>query len=84
MPYAEGRVMHDADAHIMETPTWLRDHAEQRFRARAARPRLRRAATSSARPGAPKSSSATCWRRSTGCGTGTPQTNTGPSRTSRS
>ncbi|MGA3148216.1 MAG: amidohydrolase family protein [Acidimicrobiales bacterium] len=34
MPYAEGRVMHDADAHIMETPTWLRDHAEQRFRAR--------------------------------------------------
>jgi predicted TIM-barrel fold metal-dependent hydrolase len=34
MPYAEGRVMHDADAHIMETPTWLRDHAEQRFQAR--------------------------------------------------
>ena len=34
MPYAEGRVMHDADAHIMETPTWLRDHAEERFRDR--------------------------------------------------
>jgi uncharacterized protein len=32
MPYAEGRVMHDADAHLMETPTWLRDHAEERFR----------------------------------------------------
>ena len=28
MPYATGRVIHDADAHIMETPTWLRDHAE--------------------------------------------------------
>ena len=28
MPYSEGRVVHDADAHIMETPTWLRDHAE--------------------------------------------------------
>ena len=28
MPYAEGRVVHDADAHLMETPTWLRDHAE--------------------------------------------------------
>jgi len=32
MPYAEGRDVHDADAHIMETPTWLRDHAEPQFR----------------------------------------------------
>src|SRR5665213_221714 len=32
MPYATGRVIHDADAHIMETPTWLREHAEPRFR----------------------------------------------------
>ncbi|HUY65926.1 MAG TPA: amidohydrolase family protein [Acidimicrobiales bacterium] len=32
MPYVEGRVVHDADAHIMETPTWLRDHAESKFR----------------------------------------------------
>jgi predicted TIM-barrel fold metal-dependent hydrolase len=32
MPYAEGRHIHDADAHLMETPTWLRDHAEPRFR----------------------------------------------------
>ncbi|MGH9079995.1 MAG: amidohydrolase family protein [Acidimicrobiales bacterium] len=32
MPYAEARVVHDADAHLMETPTWLRDHAEARFR----------------------------------------------------
>ena len=34
MPYNEGRVVHDADAHIMETPTWLRDHAEAAFRDR--------------------------------------------------
>jgi predicted TIM-barrel fold metal-dependent hydrolase len=31
MPYSEGRVVHDADAHLMETPTWLRDHAEPNF-----------------------------------------------------
>jgi predicted TIM-barrel fold metal-dependent hydrolase len=34
MPYCEGRIVHDADAHIMETPTWLRDHAEARYRDR--------------------------------------------------
>ena len=34
MPYSEGRIVHDADAHIMETPMWLRDHAEARFRER--------------------------------------------------
>jgi uncharacterized protein len=34
MPYCEGRIVHDADAHIMETPTWLRDHAEAEFRDR--------------------------------------------------
>jgi predicted TIM-barrel fold metal-dependent hydrolase len=34
MPYSEGRLVHDADAHIMETPTWLRDHAEAKFRDR--------------------------------------------------
>ena len=34
MPYAQGRVFHDADAHIMETPTWLRDHAEAAWRDR--------------------------------------------------
>lgn len=31
MPYHEGWVVHDADAHLMETPSWLRDHAESRF-----------------------------------------------------
>lgn len=36
MPYnAEpGRVVHDADAHIMEPPTWLRDHADPGVRDR--------------------------------------------------
>ena len=34
MPYSQGRVVHDADAHIMETPTWLRDHADPAFRDR--------------------------------------------------
>ncbi|HEX5613784.1 MAG TPA: amidohydrolase family protein [Acidimicrobiia bacterium] len=34
MPYVTGRVVHDADAHIMETPTWLRDHADPELRDR--------------------------------------------------
>jgi len=34
MPYVTGRVVHDADAHIMETPTWLRDHADPGIRDR--------------------------------------------------
>lgn len=34
MPYIEDRVVHDADAHIMETPTWLRDHADPSLRDR--------------------------------------------------
>jgi predicted TIM-barrel fold metal-dependent hydrolase len=34
MPYVSGRVVHDADAHIMETPTWLRDHADPGVRDR--------------------------------------------------
>ncbi len=29
-----GRVVHDADAHIMEPPTWLRDHADPGLRDR--------------------------------------------------
>ncbi len=31
MAYVVDRVVHDADAHLMETPTWLRDHAEAPF-----------------------------------------------------
>jgi predicted TIM-barrel fold metal-dependent hydrolase len=34
MAYSEGRVVHDADAHIMEPPTWLRDHADPGIRER--------------------------------------------------
>lgn len=35
MPYNRlGRVVHDADAHIMETPNWLRDHADPHVRDR--------------------------------------------------
>jgi predicted TIM-barrel fold metal-dependent hydrolase len=32
--YVSGRVVHDADAHIMETPSWLRDHADPAVRDR--------------------------------------------------
>src|SRR5687767_10224339 len=33
MPYNQlGRVVHDADSHIMETPTWLQDHADASIR----------------------------------------------------
>ena len=32
MPYIEGRVVHDADAHIMEPPTWLGEHADPGIR----------------------------------------------------
>jgi len=28
MPYASGRVIHDADAHIMEVPGFLEEHLE--------------------------------------------------------
>jgi uncharacterized protein len=35
MPYnSTGLVVHDADAHVMETPNWLRDHADERIRDR--------------------------------------------------
>jgi predicted TIM-barrel fold metal-dependent hydrolase len=34
MAYVQGRVVHDADAHLMETPTWLRDHADPAIRDR--------------------------------------------------
>jgi len=36
MSYSSGRIVHDADAHIMETPTWLRDHADPALRDRIA------------------------------------------------
>jgi predicted TIM-barrel fold metal-dependent hydrolase len=36
VPYNVGRIAHDADAHVMETPTWLRDHADPAVRDRIA------------------------------------------------
>ncbi len=37
MPYnSTGLVIHDADAHVMETPNWLRDHADANVRDRIA------------------------------------------------
>ena len=41
MAYIERRRVHDADAHIMEPPTWLRDHADPDIRDRTGDPRLR-------------------------------------------
>src|SRR3954465_7966318 len=32
MPYAEGRIIHDADSHVMETPEWFRDFADPDLR----------------------------------------------------
>jgi len=34
MPYASGRVIHDADAHVMETPDWLVPFADPAIRPR--------------------------------------------------
>lgn len=34
MPYANGRVFHDADSHIMETPDWLDAHADPAIRSK--------------------------------------------------
>ncbi len=38
MAYIDRRRVHDADAHIMEPPTWLRDHADPDIRDRLAIP----------------------------------------------
>jgi predicted TIM-barrel fold metal-dependent hydrolase len=38
MPYIEARLVHDADAHIMETPNWLRDYADPGIRDRITPP----------------------------------------------
>ena len=36
MPYAEGRVVHDADSHVVETPDWLVPYADPDLRDRLA------------------------------------------------
>ena len=38
MAYIDRRRVHDADAHIMEPPTWLRDHADPEVRDKLAIP----------------------------------------------
>ncbi|MEO1059719.1 MAG: amidohydrolase family protein, partial [Actinomycetota bacterium] len=38
MAYIDDRIVHDADAHIMETPDWLRDYADPSLRDRIERP----------------------------------------------
>jgi len=38
MAYIDGRTVHDADAHIMETPDWLREHADPDVRELLERP----------------------------------------------
>jgi uncharacterized protein len=34
MPYAEGRTVHDADSHVVETPEWLHPYADPALRER--------------------------------------------------
>ena len=34
MTYAEGRFIHDADSHVMETPDWIEDHLDPKWRGR--------------------------------------------------
>lgn len=49
LPYAQGRVYHDADAHIMESPDWLIERADP-----GVRERLRPVFVGSVRPGEEK------------------------------
>jgi predicted TIM-barrel fold metal-dependent hydrolase len=46
MPYAEGRPIHDADSHIVETPDWLVPYADP-----AIRPKLKPIYVSTVKPG---------------------------------
>ncbi len=46
MPYAEGRLIHDADSHIVETPDWLEPYADP-----AIRPHLKPVYVSTVKPG---------------------------------
>lgn len=32
MPYVEGRTVHDADSHVVETPDWLHPYADPAVR----------------------------------------------------
>ena len=79
-----GLVVHDADAHIMEPPNWLRDHADPAIRDRiaaAALPERQRAAPDR-RPR--RAAGATSRRRSTGSPTATAAPSTSTPRRRRS
>ena len=84
MPYSQGRVVHDADAHIMETPTWLRDHAEAAYRDRLPGPALPggNELRQTGDPADQQRDLAGGLRRV--CGRGTPRPSTGPTRRPRS
>src|SRR2546430_16788390 len=36
MPYVEGRTIHDADSHVMETPEWFQQYADPKTREKMA------------------------------------------------
>src|SRR5438045_9637775 len=46
MSYAEGRIVHDADSHVMETPDWLISYADPEIR-----PRLEPLSLTGCKPG---------------------------------
>ena len=56
MPYAEGRVYHDADSHVMETPDWIVPYADPGIR-----DRLQPLYVSTVKPG--EESFIDAWRR---------------------
>src|SRR5579862_9270238 len=50
MPYATGRVIHDADSHVMEPADWLVAFADEPYRDRLVRREPAAAAAPSAKP----------------------------------
>ena len=83
MAYMSGRVVHDADAHIMETPSWLRDYADPGLRDQI--PPLSLAGGNELRQtGDPEEQLRISRRPSIGCAPSTRRTSTGRSRPKRS
>ena len=78
-----GLVVHDADAHIMEPPNWLRDHADPAIRERIA-PLRYPGGNELRQTGDPTTSSATSTPPSTACASATPPPSTARPRRRRS